>query len=618
MAHFSKTLFLSFFLFYCQNTKSERVYVPENQQSRAEIDGSVRFFYPVQIQSVTSESSIWNGNSWNPVVPDCNRHAIIAGDYLGAGFTCKNLTVQAGKKLWAEGSVDVCGNASVLSILISGQINLTGNSIQTIEGNFNDLSLNNPIGVIVSNPVTIFGTLTLLNGSLNTSNQLTLKSTVAKTARLAKVPEGASLIGQITMERYVPGGTAGWYFLGTPIRNQVQANWGDDFLLQPAFIYKHEEGNPAANGWLQASDSLLPGKGFRVYLNQPFFNGGATFRNTGAPVIGDFNFNVSYTTAGFGGGGWNLLANPYPCEIDWHALNRVNMAEQVHFWNGSKYGTYNAAVQVGVNEAGRYIPSSQGFFVKATAESPILSISEAAKPSQPQNPGFYRTAVDVSNEVARFKIHGNDNTSDEAAIRWMPNAQPYFEDQFDSDKISNPELNIYTRSSEGRRTSIQARNFLMADSVDIGYSVNYSGTYFLELNLGQSLLVGKTWQIRDNESGFSYPVGGELFFPFYVEEGFLESPMRFTLIGRKPALATDLLQPGTRLFLYPNPIKEQFQIYGLKAEVDYKIAALDGRIVSEGVTSGKISFHGQPAGLYQLRITGENGLTETLRMVVMP
>ena len=618
MAHFSKTLFLSCFLFYCQNSKSDGINLPENQRYRAETCGISFRFSPDEIQSVTTETSTWNGSSWNPVVPDCNQHAIIAGDYLGAGFSCKNLTVQAGKKLWAEGSVDVCGNASLVGALVNGQINLNGNSLQSIDGNFNDLSLNNPGGAIASSPVNIFGTLTLLAGNLNTANQLTLKSTMSKTARLAKVPEGASLTGQITMERYVPGGTAGWYFLGTPIKNQVQANWGDDFQVQPSYIFKHEEGNPDANGWMQASDSLKPGQGYRVFLSQSFFYGSSTFRNTGIPVIGDYNFDVSYTTTGFGGGGWNLLANPYPCEIDWHAVNRVNIGEQVYFWNGSKYGTYNAAVQVGVNGAGRYIPSSQGFFVKAIGDFPVLSITESAKPSQPQNPGFYRTAVDVSNEVARFKIHGNGNSSDEAAIRWMPNAQPYFEDQFDSEKISNPELNIFTRSSEGRRTSIQARNFLMADSVDIGYSVHSAGTYFLELNLGQSLLVGKTWQIRDNESGFSYPVGGEMFFPFYVEEGFLESPMRFTLIGRKPTLAVDVVQSGMHLFLYPNPVKEQFQIHGLKAEADFKIIASDGRIVAEGVTSGKISITGQPAGLYQVRITSKSGQSETLKMVVIP
>lgn len=333
--------------------------------------------------------------------------------------------------------------------------------------------------------------------------------------------------------------------------------------------------------------------------------------------MGDFSFKVSYTQGGFGGGGWNLLANPYPCEIDWHALNRLNIGEQVQFWNGNKYATYNAATQVGINNAGRFIASSQGFFVKATASSPSLTISETAKPAVDQNPVFNRTAVDVSQEVARIKLLGN-NTSDETAIRWMPVAQPYFEDIYDADKIPNPDLNIFSLSSEGIRTSIQARNFLMADSVNLGFSVPSAGTYFLHLTLGTELLNGKTWSIRDNESGYSYPVGAEMLFPFTADHDLLESPIRFTLIGRKPALSVAGLQTNARLFLFPNPGKESFHIYGLNGTASYRIESADGKLMAEGFTSDKITISGHSPGLYLVRITHSNGESECLKMVIIP
>lgn len=564
-----------------------------------------------------TQTTVWNGTSWDAGIPACNLHAVISSDYQGPGFSCKNLTVLAGRKLWVSSQVELCGNAYSYSNDIRGLLYLTGDTVQEIRGFFDDLSLDNDSGAVVTGPSVIAGTLKLWKGEIITLNQLTFRSTAQRTARLAKVEPGAGIRGKITMERFVGGGSNGWHFMGTAIQNQSQSSWSDDFSIIPGYIFRHNESGTDLNGWVENSDSIRIGRGYRVFLDQNFFNGTSVIRNTGIPHVGDYEFDVSFTPGAYGGGGWNLLSNPYPCELDWDAVNRSNIGSQVHFWAGNKYISYNSGTQIGVNGAGRYIPSSQGFFVRAFGPSPHLSVTEDAKPPAAQNAGFYRTAFSIGDEVARIKLITATQEQDETAIRWMPEALPYFEDEYDTDKPLNPGINFFSKSSDGRRTSIQGRNFIQNDSVNLGYSVPAPGTYFLEISMGIALFNGKTWRLRDNESGFSFPVTANMFFPFTVDPDFLQSEMRFTLIGNTPTLGLEDAALGKSFFVYPNPAKELVRIHGLRSESRFILEDPGGRQVLEGRSSGLLNLSAVAPGMYFLRLPDCSDLSGRFKISVI-
>ena len=61
--------------------------------------------------------------------------------------------------------------------------------------------------------------------------------------------------------------------------------------------------------------------------------------------------------------------------------------------------------------------------------------------------------MDESKEAARLKIHGNGNFSDEMPFAGFLMRNLNYEVQFDSEKINNPERNIFTRSPDGRIVS---------------------------------------------------------------------------------------------------------------------------------------------------------------------
>ena len=564
------------------------------------------------------ELTIWDGHDWDWGDPDCDFDALIAGHYQTIGFNCRNLTILPSKKFYPSAKVVVCGNAYSYTSLITGEVYLAGSSLQDVEGTFFDLSLDNASGAQLTYAASVAGTLKLWSGNFQTNNLLTLKSTSARTGRLAMIEPGASLGGKITMERFVSGGSAGWHFLGTPVKGQVQADWSDDFLILPTFMYRHNEASNVVNGWEQSNDSLKVGKGFRVYLNQPFFNAGATFRNTGIPHTGPFSFTVSFTPTGYNGGGWNFLANPYPCEIDWHDFSRTNIGNQVHYWNGTQYASYSSGTMLGVNGGGRYIPSSQSFFVKAFTTSPALSVTETAKPVIPQNPGFYRVAADQNQEVARIRLLSSADESDETAIRWMPEAQPYFEPELDADKLSNPGLNLFSLSSEGKKASIQARNYIQGDSVPLGFEVQEPGTYFLEIQLGAGLMNGRTWKLKDNESGFSFPLQGSLLFPFTADQESLNSPFRFSLISSGTAVENNILQSEAKIQVFPNPGKGQFRVHGLEGRNRFVLQGADGRLVCHGISDGILKFDEVQAGVYFLSFPESKEARKKIRLVILP
>lgn len=568
------------------------------------------------------ETTVWNGGEWDWDAPDCDFSAIIADRYRNPGFNCKNLYVVQNVKFYPHTTpVEVCGDAFCWSSKIDSaesEVYLTGSTKQEVEGYFRHLSLDNDSGASVYGPTWIDGSLKLWKGTLSTNNFLTLKSNASRTGRLAKVENGANLDGNITLERYVGGGTASWHFMGTPIKNQAQSDWTDDFLILPSFIYRHNDSSNVQNGWEQSSDSLSIGKGFRVFLNQPFFNAGARFENTGPAQIGNFSFPISFSPNGYGGGGWNLLANPYPCEVDWHAFSASNVGSQIHYWNTNVYASYSSATQVGVNGGSRYIPSSQGFFVKASQAGASLSVTEDAKPLVAQNQSYFRTAAEEFEDLARMTLYAPGNLKDETAIRWMPDAQPWFEPEYDADKLENPEINLFTMTAEGRRSSIQARKFSGADSVHLGISVQEAGNYLLEIKLGTWLGEGRIWYLRDNESGYYTLVENGSFVPFQVEEDGLLSPYRFTLIGSEPSAGSTELIRAKKIYASPNPGKGKFRIHGLNSPIRYHLQNAAGNLVREGMTNGELHLENAVPGVYFLRFPEMAGRNEVLRLIILP
>lgn len=362
--------------------------------------------------------------------------------------------------------------------------NLTYSTIQ-VSKTGGSLSLSGPGKLI------IVGSINVTTGTFDLGGKsVILKSGPTGTGRIG--PLGGTLAGSnnITMERYVSSPNQGWYFIGTPILGQTFANWTDNFSISGPFpgaslntspdrstVYVYDGAAPPTgpspgevNGWRVPSTGVVSnGLGYRVFLRTSFTNGSKTYDNTGDIVKGNFNFPVTFNTQGYGGGGWNFLANPYPSQIDWNAggWTKTNIGGTIYVWNGqtNQYGAYNFAndppgTNPGTNGVSNIIASGQAFFIRATAASPVLQATENVKSSGTNN--FIRSAVNESSYF-RITLSNPAGYKDENVIRFFENSTTEFDSEYDAYKMTGSVMNLSTTTPAGNRLCINTMPRLSDD-----------------------------------------------------------------------------------------------------------------------------------------------------------
>lgn len=335
----------------------------------------------------------------------------------------------------------------------TGTVTFNGTTAQTIGGatltTFYNITSGNTAGVSLIAAQNLQGTLTISSGTFTTTGQtFTLLSNPTGTARIAAIPGGANIIGNITMQRYITGATS-WRFLSSPVSGQTLANWFDDFpmmgftgVFNPTnpfcSVYTYDETKPFVKdtGWVKATNvtnGISGNKGFLCYVGpNPI-----TVDVTGAPrkfsIAMPLDYMPNNTASEIG---WNLVQNPYPSSVDWDGVGwtKTNLNDAVYVWNPAlqQYASYVAGV--GTNGGSNIIPSSQSFFVQANAGGPALTFTENVKSGTDQP--FIRI---MQSQMAYYNvtldIFGNNN-QDQTIIRFDPNATNNFDGNLDAYKLA--------------------------------------------------------------------------------------------------------------------------------------------------------------------------------------
>jgi hypothetical protein len=231
-----------------------------------------------------------------------------------------------------------------------------------------------------------------------------------------------------------------------------------------------------------------------------------------------------------------------------------------------------------------------------------------------------RVSTEEPSDVARIILRGPSGNQDETAIRWMAESSGSYEENLDADKLINPGLSFFSNTAEGRLSSIQARNFIDKDSIHLGYKVSQYGSHFLEIHISPAFCEGKILQIRDNESGFVYPVTADMLFPFYVTEGLEISNYRFTLLIENTPVSTASVLKTSNLTVYPNPAHESVEVVFEGEKVAYELTNLVGKTVGTGVLSKdgnrSVSLNSIAPGIYNLMIRENTGSMKVTKLIV--
>ena len=357
----------------------------------------------------------------------------------------------------------------------NGLVMMNGTVAQSIGGtsvtDFRDLSLSNTTGASLTNAENLLGTLTLSNGTFNTNGQVfTMVSTATATARVAQITGSGDITGNVTVQRFIPGGTTGWAFLGTPISSALTLNdWDDDISIScPTCpdgtaggflsVYSYSE---QVSGVYDAAASYVPlstindpitsGKGYWVYMgNGQFTTTDIVMDVTGTLRKSNYTIPLNYTNSGSSADdGWNLITNPYPSAISWSALrgSTANLDDAIYVYNADLNGgtggfasfvngiSSPAVVSGGI---GNTIPMGQGFYVHSTGATGI-NATEANKATG--NPTFLKTSsASGSNAMLRLFLKGSGSYNDETVLYFDPSASDQFDDGFDSYKMRGQDL----------------------------------------------------------------------------------------------------------------------------------------------------------------------------------
>lgn len=540
----------------------------------------------------------------------------------------------------------------------SNTIEFNGTGTQTISGRLranNWLISNTSVGGVVVNSsakrVQVLEELAMAaNAKLNVTSGFVLRSTPTGTARIAQLPNGATINGNVQVETYV-GPVAGWRFITAPVQNATfqSLNAFNTQIGFPGFPSGNTssfnyDGSVATNGgWVVPTNSttaISPLNPSRSFFGVTFTDPNKTATWTGPVVIGNgvdqvanaseqYDFAPTFNAAGFQGGGWNFRGNPYPSAITWDNTNWVrssNILGTIYFWEAASqsYRVWNANTNVGTATHGNVIPAGQAFFVKAVASvDPYeLRVSEAAKTNAAHS--FYRQGVNAL--TLGVKRNGAIN-NDLALIAFDANATLGFDNQFDASKLSNGVLDIAVKPAGQQAMTVSVSNIPTAEErFVVNVSSNATGTHTLVLN-NVSYVAENNLRayLKDNFLGTIEELVANQEIAFEVTSNPASKGDRFEVIFT-PQSANGLVTTAstTSLNVYPNPASTNGQVMvnlsGFAGKVVIETSDMSGKVINTQVVEADTfttaaNLVSLPAGVYQIKATA-NGVSAIQKLVV--
>jgi hypothetical protein len=343
-------------------------------------------------------------------------------------------------------------------------------------------------------------TLTVSNSAIldadgaNNNRVFTLLSNQSQTASIAPILQGGSIIGNVTAQRWTRGGIRSNRFLGSPVDTtngitfrQLRDNvlcFGAGAGFDPATVFTsnlntYEENKPNGTEWTRPPfiSSVIPkGKGLVLFhlgdRNQaPIQNG--TVPNAvvidfkGVPNQGNIDLPIACTGGCSeidNGNGWALLANPYASPIDWDSPDwiRSGVSSTIFIWNPriNQYASYTSGNPgIATNGGSRYIGPGQSFFLRSTADNPVLTTTERIKAMQFPDTLLFK--LEAPKEQLSLIIENTElEIQDETLIGFDVAAKEEYEEGKDVYKVDFPgvELKMAALNINGDKLSVHTFN----------------------------------------------------------------------------------------------------------------------------------------------------------------
>lgn len=540
--------------------------------------------------------------------------------------------------------------------------NLFGNENE----NFYNLTVNKPNGKLVADVNVSIGsdaTLQIEAGILDVMPpyQMVLLGDSAfrgadRAARLGPVKGSITAHSNFAIERYVcspfkrkpytAASPSPVVYLATPLQHVTVAQWIDDlgvvYNAKSSTIATFSERNGTgttleerkSRGWryvMSNKELLEVGRGYKVSAG---IGQSSRLRliYEGEPLWGPFGIPVTHTIGATEG--WNLLGNPYPSEIDWQALYHLGtnstLIEPAFYIldpynsekNNSSFFVYHALTGLMVDvraglprdpSAVRFIPSSQGFFVKALKNG-VLQFEESIKPIFPEESNYSYFRTESESEVVRLTLLDSQSVA-QTVVHFKQGASNAYEPATDAEYMGNGKLALFTQLGDKKL----AINGIESLERPVPLIVKSEGLGMKTLRVTE-FSANKPVYLHDTYTDKYVSLAHEVSYSFEVSsDTFSRNEGRFRLTGQSPKVTNSMFDGHESAFaflLYPNPFSgEKLTVElpaSVKEEVLLEMFDNKGVLVHQVVdipSSGRIhpSFpDGLLPGVYAVRCTVAN------------
>ncbi|TAF72434.1 MAG: hypothetical protein EAZ53_16290, partial [Bacteroidetes bacterium] len=582
-------------------------------------------------------SSDWNNaGNWCGGVPSASNAIIPSGvafmpviTTLGVNVSGLTILGSASLTLNSPNNLSISGdvlNNGTFTIPASSTIALYGAN-QSIGGtaptSISNLVLAGTGIKTLNSPLSVSNTLTLgTNITLNAGNNLTLVSNSSGTGRVAALPTGAIINGNVRVQNYM-GSKINRRYLSFPVSGATvlqlkssiwlngpasDANFDTPNFIPSVLVYDETmtgQVNIGKKVVTSTSQTFASGVGYEILVrprtvasnetraNQPTTP--VTLEVVGTLNQGNQTIPITFTNTGNGtADGYNFVGNPYPSNIDWTVTGwtKTNIAPSIYFLDpgssltattslaGQSYtyipGTGCVPAVAGCNSL---IAQGQGFYVLATASGAVLSATESVKSTGVSRRNF-RTEEDNSTDLIRVTAKAPNGMIDETVLRVGDSfTDGYDNAAVDVKKFPNANINLSTKSQEGYNLVLNSMSIADTNKViPLVFASNISGVYSLKVSTNSLATSAPQLYIRNNTDSSLVEVTSEETVTF-VHVSSVTSAPKYSLVMKKPARVEtpqtpqeqqnpqSIKESGSKnsVMVYPNPFSEGITIVFGKA-----------------------------------------------------
>ncbi|MBK8340737.1 MAG: PKD domain-containing protein [Flavobacteriales bacterium] len=504
----------------------------------------------------------------------------------GATWTTFNLDVEAGgSAVLGTTNLDHYGTSLVnnnsftigtgaITFRNSGAVSVSGSGTYDLY----DVTANNADVTLNSNLMSVRRTLEMTNGgtfnannSGNPNRNLVLASSATGTGRLGPVSAGPSFLGQIRMERFVPSGVTNWRLISAPTNGNALSSLEDDFvtagypgsefplfdqpvgsnILWPSIrTYDEPNAGPALIDGLTGATGdnmvMAAGQGFAAWSGTTLLGTSAftiDLRSTPRLGLAPISLPVTYTTNGFPStDGWNLVGNPVPSPIDFSLVSKTNVDNFYYVFDpvAGNNASWDEGLSVSIPalSLNGNIQSFQGFWVKANAAAPTMSVEEGDKVLDLNGGGLFGGSEQGPQPMFRVEISSGINAFFDETLVHFGTGAPASGDEHDLMKFtfSHPEApQIMSRTADGSDMTLNAWGpITTATEIPVSIDVAMTGDYTLRIFDAMGLMGMSCLVLEDLFTGQSITLSEGSTYTFTADEATPAEPARFLVHASAP------------------------------------------------------------------------------------